>query len=80
MLETLTGQHTPVSGLVECVLTVARERYNCVQLCMLSLSPHNLVNLQQADQPRTPVTAHVCCTSPQCDVSGRGKEDLPLLK
>lgn len=39
------------------MLTVARERYNCVQLCILSVYPHWIRNLQQAEQPRTPIIA-----------------------
>lgn len=46
------------STLMKSTRTVARERYNCVQLCILSASPHRICNLQQADQPRTPAIAH----------------------
>lgn len=37
---------------------MARERYNCVQLCILSVYSHWIRNLQQAEQPRTPIIAH----------------------
>lgn len=61
-------QHVVVIRLLKSALTVARERYNWVQLCILSVSPHKLCNLQQADQPRTPDIAHA---QYQCMPNGR---------
>lgn len=63
-----SGQHVVVIRLIKSALTVAREQYNWVQLCILSVSPHKLCNLQQADQPRTPDIAHA---QYQCMPNGR---------
>lgn len=64
-----SGQHIVVIRLIKSALTVARERYNWVQLCILSVSPHKLCNLQQADQPRTPDIAHAHTSACQTDVA-----------